>query len=280
MFNLPKSVLRASVFVLLTLALLAVALSKTGLADTQLELYDNFKSRSLDPSKWIGWQFFDPDIREARRQIAGEEENRGLRLSYTAYSATTDDSAGSGGGFGLAFPVPTAITETSFTVVVSQAAAVGCASNPSLIVTDVELRGNFFNMESSPTSQIGDVVAVIGISRTPTDVGGALTVAGFYSRCDDQFCGTQTPLDYRVLGSVLPGAISTLRIKWDKANHRFIFQLNGGAEVISPYTVSDTTPAFFPYKAVEVARVVPHCTTTPRPFISIDAVVSNVYVNP
>jgi len=108
----------------------------------------------------------------------------------------------------------------------------------------------------------------------------APSVKGRIDYCDDQFCGTQTPLDYRVLGSVLPGAISTLRIKWPKANHRFIFQLNGGAEVISPYTVSDTTPAFFPYKAIEVARVVPHCTTTPRPFMSIDAVVSNVYVNP
>jgi hypothetical protein len=282
MFSRPKPILRAQVLVLLTLVLvlLTLALSKAGVAQTQLVLYDSFKSRNLDPSKWIGWQFFDPDIREARRQIAGEEENRRLDLSYTAYSATTDDFGGSGGGFGLAFPAPSAITETSFTVVVNRAAAVGCASNPSLIVTDVELRGNFFNMESSPTSQIGDVVAVIGISRTPTDVGGALTVAGFYSRCDDQFCGSQTPLDYRVLGSVLPGAVSTLRIKWDQPNHRFIFQLNGGAEVVSPYIVSDTTPAFFPYKAIEVARVVPHCTTTPRPFISIDAFVDNVYVNP
>ena len=260
------------------LLLLTLALSKASVA--QLVLYDNFHSKHIDPSKWIGWQFFDPDIREAGRQLAGEEEDRRLRLSYTAYSATTDDVGGSGGGFGLAFPVPSAITEISFTAVVNRAEAVGCTSNPSLIVTDVELRGNFFNMESSPTSQIGDVVAVISIARTPTDVGGALTVAGFYARCDDQFCGSQTPLDYRVLGSVRPGAVSTLRIKWDQPNHRFIFQLNGRAEVVSPYTVSDTTPAVFPYKAIELARVVPHCTTTPRPFASIDAFVENVYVNP
>jgi hypothetical protein len=266
------------VILVLVLVLLASALAKAGVS--QLVLYDDFQSGRIDPSKWTGWQFFDPDVREAVRQLVGEEENRRLRLSYTTYSATTDDSGGSGGGFGLAFPVPSAITETSFTAVVHRAEAVGCTSNPSLTVTDVELRGNFFNMESSPTSQVGDVVAVIGISRTPTDVGGALTVAGFYSRCDDQFCGSQTPLDYRVLGSVQPGAASTLRIKWDQPNHQFIFQLNGGAEVVSRYTVSDTTPAVFPYKAIELARVVPHCTTTPRPFTSIDAFVSNVYVNP
>ncbi len=134
----------------------------------------------------------------------------------------------------------------------------------------MEFRGNFFNTESSPTSQIGDVVGVIGISRTPTDVGGTLTVAGFYTRCNDQFCGNQTSLDYRVLGYVQPDAVSTLRIKWDRPNHQFIFQLNSQSEVAAPYTV----------KIIDVGRVVPHCTTTPRPFTSIDASVSNVYVNP
>jgi hypothetical protein len=260
------------------LLLLIFAMSKASPA--QLVLYDNFKSKQIDPAKWIGWQFFDPDVREATRQLAGEEENRRLRIAQTAYSATTDDSGGSGGGLGLAFPVPSAISEASFRVVVNRAQAVGCTSNPSLIVTDVEFRGNFFNLESSPTSQIGDVVAVIGISRNPQDVGGALTVAGFYSRCDDEFCGSQTPLDYRVLGSVMPGAVSTLRIKWDQPNHRFVFQLNHEPEVSSPYTVSDTTPAVFSYKAIESARVVPHCTTMPRPFTSIDAFFDDVRVNP
>lgn len=273
MFGRLRSVLLVSVFVLST-----VVLSKA--AVTQLVLYDNFASRNIDHSKWNGWQFFDLDVLDATRQLVGEEENRRLHLALTAYSSTADDFGGSGGPFGLAFPVPTAIKEASFTAVVNRAEAVGCASNPSLIVTDVEFRGNFFNTESSPTSQIGDVVGVIGISRTPADVGGALTVAGFYTRCNDQFCGSQTSLDYRVLGSVQPGAVSTLRIKWDQPNHQFIFQLNGEAEVASHYTVSDTTPAVFPNKIMDVGRVVPHCTTAPRPYTSIDASVSNVYVNP
>ena len=268
-----------SVIPVLVLVLLAGALANAGV--TQLVLYDNFHSAKIDPSKWIGWQFYDPDVREGVRQLSGEEENRRLHLSVTAYSATTDDLGASGGVFGLAFPNPGAVREASFNVTVSGAVAVGCDSNPNgQIVTGAEFRGNFFNTESSPTSQLGDVVAVISISRSPTDVGGALTVAGFYTRCDDQFCGSQTTLDYRVLGSVQPGAVSTLRIKWDQPNHRFIFQLNGNAEVVSPYTVSDTTPAAFSNKIVDVARVVPHCTTTPRPFISMDAFVGNVYVNP
>lgn len=275
MKNVGKIIVIALISVLL---LLAVTLSKANV--TQLVLYDTFTSATIDPARWTGWQFFDPDVREAVRQTTGEVEDRHLRFASTAYSATTDDFGGSGGGFGLAFPVPSAITEISFTAVVNSAKAVACASNPSLDTTGLELRGNFFNMESSPTSQVGDVVAVVSISRTPTDVGGALTAVGFYNRCDDQFCGSQTNLDGRVLGSVQPGAVSTLRIKWDQPNHRFIFQLNSQAEVISPYTVSDTTPAVFSYKAIQISRVVPHCTTTPRPFTSMDASVSHVYVNP
>ena len=162
--------------------LLLVAGTLAKAAGTQLVLYDNFRSANIDPSKWIGWQYFDPDIREAVRQPVGEEENRRLHLSLTAYSATTDDSGGTGGASGLAFPVPSAIREVSFNAVVNRAEAVACASNPSLIVTTVEFRGNFFNVESSPTSQIGDVVGVIDIERSPTDVGGALTAVGFYNR--------------------------------------------------------------------------------------------------
>lgn len=273
MFSRLRWVLLASVFVLST-----VALSKA--AVTQLVLYDNFASRNIDHSKWNGWQFFDLDVLDATRQLVGEEENRRLHLALTAYSSTADDFGGSGGPFGLAFPVPNAVKEASFTTVVNRAEAVACASNPSLDVTDVEFRGNFFNMDNSTTSQIGDVVAAISISRSATDVGSALTVAGFYNRCDDQFCGSQTNLGYRTLGYVQPGAVSTLRIKWDQPNHQFIFQLNSQAEVASPYTVSDTTPAVFPNKIIDVGRVVPHCTTTPRPFTSMDALVSNVYVNP
>ena len=148
------------IFILLSSVLLLVAVTLAKANVTQLVLYDSFASATIDPAKWTGWQFFDPDVREAVRQITGEEENRHLHLSSMAYSATTDDLGGSGGGFGLAFPVPTAITEISFTAVVNSAKAPACASNPSQDVTDVELRGNFFNMESSPTSQVGDVVAV------------------------------------------------------------------------------------------------------------------------
>jgi hypothetical protein len=261
----------------LILMSMTLALITAGAAQTVS--YDDFKSHRIDPSKWIGGQNYDPDLRETTRAIAREDENRGLHLAQTAYSSTVDDVGGSGGVFGLNFAVPDAINETAFSVVVNQAKIVGCDSNDSLAVTDAEFRGNFFNTEGSPTSQIGNVVAVIDVERSASDHGRSLTVAGFYSRCDDQFCATSTLLDYRALGKVLPGKVSKVRIKWDQPNHQFIFQLNGEAEVVSPYVVSDSSQPVTPYKAIELARVVPHCTATPRPFATIDATFRNVEIN-
>jgi hypothetical protein len=264
--------------VVCALVLLTFGLSTAGVA--QMVLYDNFQSKQINPSKWVGWQFFDPDIREATRQLTGEEEKRRLHLSQRAYSATTDDSGASGGGFGLQFPVPSAITEVSFTLNVRDAVAVGCTSNPSgQIVTGAEFRGRFFSTEVSPTSSLGDVETVIGANRNATDIQSAMEVIGFYQRCDDDFCGARTNLGFQRLGFIQPGSTNTLHIKWDQPNHRFIFQLNTEPPVLSPYAVSDSSAPFVPFKTIDLARVVPHCTTTPRPFTSIDAFFGNVYVN-
>jgi len=261
-------------------AFLVVFLLPTGGA-AQLVLYDNFDSKLIDPSKWLDLPA-DPDIEEAVRQLVatpGVPNDRRLHLSQRAYSATTDDIGSSGGGFGLAFPVPSAVAEISFTVVVNSAQAVGCTSNPAEGNTEAEFRGNFFNTTQSPTSSIGDVQAVIGVVRSSADAGAPLTAHGFYVRCEDEHCGSVTFLDGHVLGSVQPGVISTLHLKWDQFNHRFIFQLNDQPEFVSTYTVSDSSPPFFSVKILNVDHVVPHCTTTPRPFTAIDAFFDDVFVN-
>lgn len=275
MFTRLRSVLLALVFVLLVL--LTVALLRAGV--TQLVLYDNFASKNINPSKWVG-TFGDQDQREVVRTLVGEKENRHLHLSQTAYSSTTDNVGSNGNIFGLQFSVPSAITEALFTVVVNKAEAVGCASNSQPTLTGPEFRGRFFNTESSPTSSLGDVEVGIGPGRTSTDAGSAMEVDFHYEQCTDNFCGTRTTLGFGVLGSVQPGSTNTYHIKWDQPNHQFVFQLNDGPLVPSPYTVSDSSAAFFSYRAIDIARVVPHCTTTPRPLASVDAFVSNVYVNP
>jgi hypothetical protein len=266
-----------SVFVRWALVLLTLTLSKAGSA--QLVLYDDFHSKHIDPSKWIG-TFDNSNQRESVRALVGEEEDRRLLLSQTAYSETTDDVGSSGAIFGLQFLVPSAITEASLTVVVKNAEAGGCISNSQPTLTGPEFRGRFFNTESSPRSQLGEVEVGIGPLRTSIDAGSAMEVDFHYERCSDDFCSTRTTLGFGVLGFVQPGTTNTFHIKWDQPNHRFVFQLNNGPLVASPYTVSDSSAPFSPFKAIDLARVVPDCTTAPRPFAFVDALFSDVRVNP
>ena len=263
------------------LALLTLAFSKASVA--QLVLYDNFNLHHIDPLKW-DTDFFDSNAREMVRELTAtpeKDDDRRLHLSETTYSTTTDDNGASGSIFGLNFPVPSAITEVSFTVVVRKAEAVSCGSNLSGPV-DIgpEFRGRFFNTENSPTSQLGDVEGGIGAYRNSTDVGSAIQVGFHYERCADDFCSSRTTLDFGVLGYIQPGTTNRFHINWDQPNHRFIFQLNNGPLVFSPYAVSDSSPPSFAVRAIDIAQQVAHCTTKPRPFASIDAFIDDVRVNP
>ena len=179
--------------------MLTLSLSKAGTA--QLVLYYDFHSQRIDPSKWIR-TFDNSNQRESVRTLVGEEEDRHLQLSQTAYSATTDDVGGSGAIFGLQFLVPSAITEASFTVVVKNAEAGGCFSNSQPTLTGLEFRGRFFNTVSSPTSQVGEVEVGIGPLRTSIDAGSAMEVDSHYERCSDDFCSTRTTLGFGVLDDV------------------------------------------------------------------------------
>ncbi len=187
-----------------------------------------------------------------------------------AYSATTNDNGTSGGLFGLSFPNPSAITAISFQLVVNQIGVGACSTNPGELVTSAEFRGSFFSTDASPTSSNDDVVADIGIEQSVQESGPNVT--GFVTEGN-------TVLGYQVLGPVALGSTNTLFLQWDRPNHRFIFQLNNGAQVFEPYGVSDTSPPFHPFKGIALARVVPHCTSTPRPFAHLDADFDNVYVN-
>jgi hypothetical protein len=261
-----------------------VALALPAIGQTQIVPYDNFASRSVDPSKWIGVDCDPTSLRDTVRRVVPDEESNSssglLHLFDKAYAFTNADSGGTGCPFGLGFPNPASLTELSFTVVVEKMSAIGCATNSSQSVGSVEFRGRFFNTEISPTSQLGDIESVIGPSRVSTDTGDQFTVVAFYARCDDSNCGARTTLDFRVLGSVSPGERSTLRIKWDQPNHRFVYQLNRQPEVISPYTVSDTSLAVGLVKNIDITHVVPNCTSTPRPVVTADAYFGNVYTNP
>src|SRR5215469_14368416 len=271
------------VFLVSVSVFIAVVLSNAGVA--QLVLYDNFRSKQIDPSKWVGEPSSvpggsDKDRREVTVGLVGEAENRRLHISETAYSAITDDNGASGSGFGLGFANPSQLKAVSFTLAVDKVEAVGCAGNSSF--AGAGFFGDYFNPNlASPQNATGDIAVSVGVGRLSTDVGTALTVSASISQCQDPQCNGQTTLSSKNLGLVEPDSTNTLSAIWDQPNHQFVFSLNDEPPVaLSYYPLPDSFPPGLPDKSFFVFGSVPHCTTAPRPFTSIDTFFGNVYVNP
>lgn len=247
---------------------------------TQLELYDNFRSNRIDPSKWIGEPASlpggsDRDRREVSIGLAGEEENRRLRISQTNYSSIADNNGSSGSGFGLGFAQHSRVKAVSFTLAVDEVQVFDCASNPTFATGG--FFGDYFNPTGATNGQTGDIVASIGVTRFSST--GALDVGASVSQCQDAKCNGQTALSFQDLGPVNAGSTNTLSAVWDQPNYQFIFQLTNDAPVPLAYTVPDGFPPGLADKSFFVFGLVPHCTANPRPFASIDALFGSVYVN-
>src|SRR5215469_1966970 len=174
------------VFLVSVSVFIAVVLSNAGVA--QLVLYDNFRSKQIDPSKWVGEPSSvpggsDKDRREVSVGLVGEAENRRLHISETAYSTITDDNGASGSGFGLGFANPSHVKAVSFTLAVDKEQAVGCASNPSNpSFATAGFFGDYFNPTSPQNGATGDIVTSIGITRFSTDTGTALDASASISQ--------------------------------------------------------------------------------------------------
>jgi len=240
----------------------AAGTQKAGSAS--LVLYDNFDATLINPAKWVG-TYDDPGILETVRQIVavpGVPKDKELHLMQRSYGVTTDDNGATGGLSGLSFPNPSAITAISFTLVANTIKVVGCKTNPGgETVAGPEFRGVFFNVDASPTGYDHDVTAAIGITQ---GLQGGPSVVALVEE------GNGTVLGYQILGTVALKSINTLFLQWDQPNHQFIFQLNSLPQVFEPYNVSDTSQPFGPGKNIDLARVLPDCTSTPRPYALVD----------
>jgi len=260
------------------LVLLTLALSKA--SQGQLVLYDNFNSKHIDPSKWVGAATSlssDANRREVAVQLVGEK-NRQLLIAENIYSANTGNTGSAGDGFGLAFASPEKVTALSFTLAVNKDAISGCAANP-IGWAGAGFFGRYFN----PTGDgpIGDIAASVSIGRLSTDSLGSLTVNAAIVRCNDNTpsCDDQSTLSSQILGYLQLGGNNTYSVTWDRTNHQFIFQMNNGSQVSLAYAVSDAYQPGFPDKSFWVSGNVPHCSAKPRPSASVEALFDDVYVN-
>src|SRR5215468_6201007 len=135
----------------------------------QLKLYDNFSSKRIDPSKWVGEPASltggsDKIRREVSVGLTGEEQNRRLRISQTNYSAITDNNGSDGSGFGLGFAQPSQVKAVSFTLTVDQIQLVDCGTNQTFEFESIGFFGDYFNPTGATNGQTGDIVASVGIT--------------------------------------------------------------------------------------------------------------------
>jgi len=242
------------------------------------KLYDDFSSRTISPKRWngAGGDFW---MLEARRDVAvkGAQSQR-LRLAMTAYSPQVDDGYGTGGIYGLYFVSPQGMTGATYDVSVTKAIARDCPGDPSAeVVTGPEFRGRFFNTQTNPGSQQGDVEVAVGLDRRPTDTDQILTAAFIYQECENANCSIRTTLDQGTFGTVELGSTNTIGLQWDQPKHRFVFELNGNKRV-SAYSVSDSSAPFSPDKEIDVAREIANCAESPRPVTMVEAYFDNIIV--
>jgi hypothetical protein len=239
-------------------------------------LYDDFNAAQIDAGKWVR-----EEEGAGAEPIVQIRDNR-LRLFNRSYGKTDDDQSRNEGSLFLTFTNSAAVTAIKAPVQVNDVRATGCPSNPRPTRAVAFLGGSFFNaVTPTPGSELHDVWALIGLTRnsnmdTPTDVLLAISLVG---RCTNANCRASTWLHSRMLGPVKRGEMATLRVQWDRDNHRFIFQRDDDLEVFAPYTLSDTAPPSRQRKGLRVVYEITTCMPPSQPVAFIEAVFDDVFVN-
>jgi hypothetical protein len=251
-----------------------------------LTLYDDFNVKPINPAKWYGDEVSlgpnSPNT-EATRKIA----NAKLEIDLTTWGWTSSDLGYAPGtpSFRLSITNPAPITTIQADVTVKSAKVVGCAANPVGTRARASVLGFFFNDGTSPGpgDRTGDIGATIESRRD--SITGDQIVASIF-RCGSSDCTAFiTTVAFHAFTAVwTKGVADTLRIQWDAANDRFIFDLNPGGpnpETANlSYTSSDAAPAVGDRRALRAANTVASCQSGPRGSATIKALFDNVMINP
>ncbi|MBZ4401235.1 hypothetical protein [Myxococcus sp. AS-1-15] len=264
-----------------TSAVLAWLLGGAAHAVEPMVPYDNFnpsesnppratKVRGIDPARWV-------DVQTGSRQQAVRE------LAFTRLRLASRANTGTG-RYGLRFIQPSAVTAIEAKVRVNNARSTGCElSQGGISQGAAELSGHFFNAATpSRASAKDDVTASIRVVSRSTDPLGSqdLRVEAHIERCHDASCTARGSLFTADLGQVHQGEQTRLRVQWDAANDRFVFQRDSQPEVFGAYTVTDTQAPGIASKELVVSHSVPTCARgSPSPLAYVNAYFHDVGVN-
>jgi hypothetical protein len=263
-----------------TVMLVVVLIHVPGYAAERLVPYDDFNAPSINPDKWCGGEY-SPAIPGLGTEVIRQLQDGWLRLLYRSYGATDSDSRRLRSELALFFRDPAAVTTIQATVRVTDVATIGCPDNPEPTAAWAVLSGRFFGSPAAtPDGEVRDMAASVGVSWVsgsyPPDV---FRVRALVFLCSNRLCTAGMRLHRLDLGPIKPGETARLRVQWDRANQRFIFQRDEAPEVFAPYAVSDTAPPSIAVKMLDTTLYVPNCAATPRPMAFIDAWFDEVMVN-
>ena len=240
-------------------------------------LYDDFETKPLDPTKWVGLQN-GAHVLEAQRKLSKGQ----LKIQNRAYATTDSDTGRERNIVGLNFTDAASVTAIEAIVEVQKFEATGCATpGADATLASARLLGHFFNTDSpTPGSALDDVVAFIQVNHLlDTTPAGSLVVIAMMVQCTDENCLSNTLLDTANLGLIGTQEPAKLRIEWDPDNDQFLFQRDEDPEVALAYEVSDAASSGRAVKGLHVTHFVPNCTATPQPAAFVKAVFDDVFVN-
>jgi len=260
-------------------------------ASAQLVLYDNFEASLLDPGRWFGAESEGTGIRilESRRQIKIEPVFgfRGLNIFARSYAATGSNTSRFSSSDRLVFNDGSLIKTIQAAVLVKKFEETACATNTSVTEPRVRIGGFYFNTGTSiPGDSTNDVQAFIIVGRPIDATDLAADELKIYARvnlCSDADCSNSTDIGGQDIGTVRVNKKVKLRITWDQANNRFVFQKGKAAEVSINYAVpvgSGPGTLNGGNKRLEVHLLIPNCTSAPRPVASLDAFFDDIMINP
>ncbi len=246
-------------------------------------LYDNFNALLIDATKWVGYVDFAPDFPPP---LGANEMFRGILFGrLVMYQRLNGNPAAESENFQatiLRFRNPDPIKAIQVQLKVTDVEMRACASNPFEAGVRAALVGVWFNAGTPvPGNSIDDVIARIVVQAFTTGTGlpdNVLYIRGQVRRCTNANCLTSEALPNVDLGTVTVGRMTTLSIRWDEANGRFLFKRDAypAMQVIYPWA-DDATPAN-PRKELRVQGDAPNCPVG-RTVSFISASFDNVYVS-
>lgn len=236
-----------------------------------LKLYDSFNGPTIDPTRWYAqYGCSAPTNLECVRQI----ENGALHLRARA-SGDRSTNIGAEYGNSELYLADSAATDIAARVTMLRADSQGCVTSPGGGThSQALLFGTFFNGGGGTIDD--DVHAFLVFDRYSTDPANLVQVGAFL-----QYQGTF--FDFVVLGNMNVGERVTAELKWDQPNHQFLASLkrpgdNTNVKVTLPYSISDSTPAVAPSKALGARSFPENCTGT-QTFADTEAAFDRVMVN-